>query len=63
MRHTPCRLLMPVYYIPDAITPEERAAAARAWNLILDDKAPQYLHNKVACMMYDAVYRACTRYV
>eukprot|EP01031_Cornospumella_fuschlensis_P026971 gene26971-32586_t len=40
------KLMMPVYYIPDTITPEERALAARTWNLILDDKAPQYLHNK-----------------
>jgi hypothetical protein len=59
------RLMMPVYYIPETITPGERIIATHSWNLVLDDKAPEFLrlkgnpdftYNSSVSFFYDSFY-------
>lgn len=40
------KYLMPVYYIDEKLTEEESKTAADAWNLILNDKSPEYLRRR-----------------
>ena len=37
------KLMMPVFYTSLNVTPEERKAAADSWDLILNEKSPEYL--------------------
>jgi hypothetical protein len=60
------RLMMPVYYNHEPINADERASAFRVWNLVLDDKAPEYLrlkaenkdfaYNSSVTFFYDSFY-------
>lgn len=56
---------MPVYYIDEKLTQEESKTAADAWNLILNDKSPEYLrrssepnfpYNCCVTFFYDGYY-------
>lgn len=40
------RLMYPVFYNSEGITPEERKRASDSWQLILDDKSPEFLQHK-----------------
>jgi hypothetical protein len=40
------RLMYPVFYTPENISPEERKRALEIWQLVLDDKTPEFLDNK-----------------
>lgn len=42
------KYLMPVYYIDEDLTLEESKAASTAWDLILQDKSPEYLRRKAS---------------
>lgn len=54
------RLMMPVYYNDEPITPEEHEAAHNSWKLILNNTSPEFLHAKrndpnfqyPTCIMY-----------
>lgn len=59
------KYLMPVYYIDEKLTQEESKTAADAWNLILNDKSPEYLrrssepnfpYNCCVTFFYDGYY-------
>lgn len=39
------RILMPVYYVADPITPEELDLVKLSWRLILEQTAPNYVEN------------------
>lgn len=53
------RLMMPVFYNGEPITPEERKVAAESWNLILDDKSPVFVDRKGKP---DFPYQTCVTY-
>ena len=59
------KLMMPVYFIDDDVSFEERTMAASSWNLILDEKSPLFLarrgsddfhYHSCVTFFYDSFY-------
>lgn len=40
------RVVMPIYFTEDDVSEDERKLAVDSWQLILDEKAPEYLEKK-----------------
>jgi hypothetical protein len=59
------KLMMPVYFISQPLSPEERKLAVETWDLVLNEKSPEFLakrgtpdfhYNSCVTFFYDSFY-------